>query len=515
MKPPVHRVVFGLGTVFLLLAAGPLHAQTTELQVKTISESRTSAVPPETRSSAARAESRPSTTEGWEVPRDMPESPSGFEEEKESALKPPPEVPMGEGPKINLEDCLRMAMLNNRELRAKNFDMQIAQSKLKEAKLTGIPIFEYEFLSFPAPRDADHAVSSFFEGDLTFGQRGKITMGIPLYSFGKIGIAQELARGGIAAEQEKKIDKQNDVALKVKQLYYGLLLAKDVRELFQDASNHLGNEVKRRESSREPADPVELTRLKLFRYEMLNRLLETDKKAALAREGLRIQLGMERATLFSLDEEHLTPVETEIKEFEHYLELNRRNNPKNRLLDIGVKASEAQYRLERRKLAPDIGLGAFYEFGRTVQPIAGVSLTDDFNDPFNFNRVGFGLRIKGDINVNQYMAKTRAAQADYFKNALNKEIADEGLELELKDAYLSVLQSKEAMENGYRAMKLARQFVFLTKTNIDIGVGDKKDYSDALQAYLVSRGRYLESVYNYNIAVAVLEQRSGGIARKE
>ncbi len=32
---------------------------------------------------------------------------------------------------------------------------------------------------------------------------------------------------------------------------------------------------------------------------------------------------------------------------------------------------------------------------------------------------------------------------------------------------------------------------------------------------LVSRGRYLESVYNYNIAVAVLEQRSGGIARKE
>ncbi|HEX5033875.1 MAG TPA: TolC family protein, partial [bacterium] len=491
----------------------PLYAQTTEIQVQA-TESQ-SAASTESRPVSRRAESRPSPTEGWEVPRDMPEGPTGFEEEKESALRPPPEVPMGDGPKLNLDDCLRMAMLNNREVRAKNFDMTIAQNKLKEAKLTGIPIFEYEFLSFPAPRDADHAVSSFFEGDLTFGQRGKVTMGIPLYSFGKIGIAQELARGGIDAEQEKKIDKQNDVVLKVKQLYYGLLLAKDVRELFQDASNHLANEVKRRESSREPADPVELTRLKLFRYEMLNRLLETDKKAALARDGLRIQLGMERATLFSLDEEHLTPVDTEIKEFDHYLELNRRNNPKNRLLDIGVKASEAQYRLERRKLAPDIGLGAFYEFGRTVQPIAGVNLTDDFNDPFNFNRVGFGLRIKGDINVNQYLAKTRAAQAEYFKNALNKEIADEGLELELKDAYLSVLQSKEAMENGYRAMKLARQFVFLTKTNIDIGVGDKKDYSDALQAYLVSRGRYLESVYNYNIAVAVLEQRSGGIARKE
>lgn len=515
MKPPVHRVAFGLALILTLVGAGSSYAQTTEVQVQPSSESKASAPPAESLPKTSRSGSHPAT-EGWEVPRDMPQTPSGFEEENDSALKPPPEVPMGEGPKINLEDCLRMAMLNNRELRAKGFDMQIAQNKLKEAQPRGIPVFEYEFLSFPAPRDADRAVSSFFEGDLTFGQRGKVTMGIPLYSFGKISIAQELARGNISAEQEKKIDKQNDVALKVKQLYYGLLLAKEVRELFQDASGHLANEVSRRENnSREPADPVELTRLKLFRYEMLNRLLETDKKAALAREGLRIQMGLERGTAFSLDEEHLTPVNDEIKEFDYYLELNRRNNPKNRLLDIGVKASEAQYRLERRKLAPDVGLGAFYEFGRTAQPISGVSLTDDFNDPFNFNRVGFGLRIKGDINVNQYLAKTRAAKADYYKNALNKEIADEGLELELKDAYLSVLQSKEAMENGYRAMKLARQFVFLTKTNIDIGVGDKKDYSEALQAYLVSRGRYLESVYNYNIAVAVLEQRSGGIAKKE
>ncbi|MCC6274044.1 MAG: TolC family protein, partial [Deltaproteobacteria bacterium] len=188
---------------------------------------------------------------------------------------------------------------------------------------------------------------------------------------------------------------------------------------------------------------------------------------------------------------------------------------KNRLLDIGVKASEAQYRLEKRKLAPDIGIGGFYEFGHTVKPISGVDLTDDFNDPFNFNRVGFGLRIKGEINIKSYLAKTRAAQAEYFKNSLNKSIADEGLELDLKESYLGVLQTREAMENGYRAMKLARQYVFLTKTNVDIGVGDKKDYSDALQAYLVSRGRYLESVFNYNVAVATLELKSGGVAQGE
>jgi hypothetical protein len=69
------------------------------------------------------------------------------------------------------------------------------------------------------------------------------------------------------------------------------------------------------------------------------------------------------------------------------------------------------------------------------------------------------------------------------------------------------------MANSYRAMKLARQFVFLTKTNLDIGVGDKKEYSDSLQAYLVARGRYLESIFNYNLAVATLKQKVGGVAQ--
>ena len=488
-----------LSVVGLSLASGWVRAQKSEISVQ-----------------KKNAESVPSISEDIVMPESMPSMPGGFTgEEKASALLPAPEATMAEGPKLGLSDCVQMALLNNREVRAKDYDIQIAQNKLKEAQPNGIPVLEYDFITFPAPRNADAAVSSFFEGDVTFAQRGRIAMGIPLTSFGKIKIAQELAKQGIAAENEKKVDKQNDVVLKTKQLYYGLLLAKDVRELFTDANNHLENEVARRENGKEPTDPVDLVRLKLFRFEALNRILDVDKKAALAREGLRIQMGMERGTTFALQDEHLTPVETEIKDFDYYLEMNRKNNPKNRLLDIGLRASEAQYRLEKRKIAPDVGLGGFYEFGRTAKSISGVALTDDFNDPFNFNRVGFGLRIKGDINVKSYLAKTRGAQADYYKNALNKSIADEGLELELKDAYLTVLQTREAMENGYRAMKLARQYVFLTKTNVDIGVGDKKDYSDALQAYLVSRGRYLEAVFNYNVAVATLELRAGGVAQKE
>lgn len=81
--------------------------------------------------------------------------------------------------------------------------------------------------------------------------------------------------------------------------------------------------------------------------------------------------------------------------------------------------------------------------------------------------------------------------------------------MDLRDSYLSLKQNKKDLEDSDKAYRLARQLVFLTKTNYDVGVGDKKDYADALQAYLLMKGRYFESVFNYNVAVATLISKVG------
>ena len=415
----------------------------------------------------------------------------------------------GEALKLNLNDCVQMTLLNNRELKSKDYDVEGAEWKAQEAKHLAIPVMEYEFISAPAPRDVDNAVESFFNFNLTYLQRGKVALGVPLTSFGKIKLAQQLAQSGIEAEKEKRNEKRNEVVLNVQKLYYGLLLAKDIGDLLRDAKKQMEEELKKREASRKALDPAETIRLQLFYREVIKRLGETEKKSELAWEGLRIQLGIDKNIPFTLAEAHLDPVSFELKDFDYYLELSQRVRPRNRLVDIGLKASEINYRLEKRKLAPDIGIGGYYEFGHTTNSIQGLTLTDDFNDPFNFDRAGIGLRVKGEINVNKYRANVGKARADYFKVAVAKSMAEEALNLELKEAYLNVKQGKKDVENAEQSMKLARQFVFITKTNKDIGVGDKKDYADALQAYLLSRGRYFESVFNYNVAVAALRDKTG------
>ncbi|MFO1519304.1 MAG: TolC family protein [bacterium] len=417
--------------------------------------------------------------------------------------------PSPEKLQFDLTDCVRMSVRNNSELRGAEYEIEESKWKLKEAQPRGIPVINYQYEAAPAPTDANDPVGSFFNGDVTMENRVKVEVGFPITSFGKIHTAQQLAKEGITASIEKKNQKSSEIVLKTKQLYYGILLARDLRSMLQDASRKLDEEVGKRENSSSPSDPVDLAKLKLTRYEVLKRLGEVNKKEELAIEGLRITMGIDRSHAFEITDRHLKPVEFELKDVTYYLEEAKRYRPESKLLDIAIKAKEDEYRLEKKKLLPNLGAGGFFELGRSTGDIRNVGSTSNFNDPFNFTRAAVGLRLSGELNIREARARIRQKQAEYYKMSVMKDYAEEGLDLDVRDAYLSVKQTKTDEENAEKALRLARQLVFLTKTNYDVGVGDKKDYGDSLQSYLLMKARYYEAVFNYNVAVASLISKVG------
>lgn len=427
--------------------------------------------------------------------------------ESESALAP--EGQTEKEFKLDLADCVRMAVRNNAEIRGAEYDLEESKWKLKEAQPRGVPVITYEYETAPAPKDASRAVESFFEGEITMVHRVKVGLGVPVTTFGKLGLAQSLAKGGIEASLEKKKQKTGEVVLKVKQLYYGILLGRELEQMLTDAEKKLGEEIQKREAGSANADPIELTKLKLTRYEILKRLGEVQRKKELAWQGLRLQIGIDRRVPFQILDKKLQPIAFELRDFQYYLEEAKRFRPESRLLNIALKAREDEYRLEKRKYLPNLGVGGFFEFGKTLSPVRNVGATNDFNDPFNFTRAGVGLRLKGELNWKETHSRVRQKEAQYYKMSLTKDYAEEGLELDLKDAYLNVQQAKTDLENAEKAYKLSRQLVFMAKTNYDVGVGDKKDYADSLQAYLLMKGRYLETIFNYNVAVGSLLNKLG------
>jgi outer membrane protein len=409
--------------------------------------------------------------------------------------------------RLTLDDCIHRALVYNPELQAADFGIQTAGEKRTEVSRLGYPVLDYEYQLAPAPKDVSNAMESFFTGNLTVFNKFKLAIGVPIETFGKVKVGKELADTGIRSEKEKKLQKKTDVVLKVRQLYYGILLAEEARRLLDSAHDGVEKQIKKREDEG-GSDPTELLKLKLFLADLEKKMEDGDKKEILAREALRVTLGLDQSTRFDLATDRLRPVAFTLSPYESYRKEAWTDRSDLKLVEMGVQAKANQVSLEKRMMAPNLGIGAFFEIGR-APGVTGVTTTDDFSDPFNFTRAGIGFQLKGQFDYHSGFSKVRQARSELYKAEVQRELAQDGVDLEVKEAYMDVRNAKLDMDRAEEAGKFSRQLLFLTQSNYDIGLADPKDLIEGLSGFLQSRGDYFEAVFYYNVAVAKLEQKTG------
>ncbi|MBI4211171.1 MAG: TolC family protein, partial [Deltaproteobacteria bacterium] len=213
--------------------------------------------------------------------------------------------------------------------------------------------------------------------------------------------------------------------------------------------------------------------------------------------------------------ERLKPLLVNFSSLEKFTEASSANRPDFQLLDIGIATKQKLYKLEKLKLMPKAGIGAFFEIGGTTSTVSGVQATDDFNNPFNYKRAGLGFQVEGKFDFHGAAARIRKAKAEYLEVSQKRSIAKRGLNLETQQAFLNAKRQFENMQRARKAHSLARQMLFLARSNLDIGLGEKDDYLDALKRTLVSRGEYLKATFDANVATADLSRLVGQAATGE
>lgn len=256
-------------------------------------------------------------------------------------------------------------------------------------------------------------------------------------------------------------------------------------------------------------NPYDLLQLKAFKLELERRLEEAQNNRALAYEGLRLQLDLEPGTEIRLADSMLQPETVALEQQRAFLDAHEEHEEDLQRLDIGVQAKALQYRLEKFKMLPKLGLGFFVDVGRTVHDINNLQATDDFSNPFNYTRAGVGLELKGNLDFHGSYQRVKKARAEYFKASYDRAIARRAKDLDMRKAYLEARRARANVGRAKKEQSLANQMMFLTKLNLDTGVGSQEDYADALKALLVSRGRYFKSIFDFNVALADLERRVG------
>jgi outer membrane protein len=411
--------------------------------------------------------------------------------------------------RLGMEECIQLALKNNQEIKAAGYDIETVIAKRIEATKRYVPTLEYKYRVAPGPKDLNNAIESIVTGDVTAYNQFEITLGAPITTFGKIKVGQELANLGIEIKSAQKEIKENEVVLNIYKLYNGILLARELKAVITEGLDSVGKKIKELESE-DLADQLQILKLKVILYEAERRFQEADVKERVALSSMKVLMGLEPEVDFDIKSKSLNQEPWKKLPFEEVMTQAKRYRPEVRFAKEGVKLKAAEIEKAKKEYYPNLIIGAFAQVG--IAPnVRNVAINNDFQNPVNYERAGIGLELSGKLDFRQLKSRVSEAKANYLKAIAQKRAAMGGLELDLKQSYLTLEQNEFLLNRAQKDQKAAQQIVFLTKSNLDLGLGERKDYLDALQSYLVFKGRAYEAIFNYNVALATIKMKTGSL----
>ena len=417
---------------------------------------------------------------------------------------------------LSLDDCIRRALTASPSLGESSADIEMAEAKLNEAKAHRFPQIELLGLMGPISKARGNQVTSSDRIDhlhgLTIFARGDATIVQPLYTFGKISERMTAASHGIEVDRAKKVQKENEITLKVKEYYYGLLLARELKALVSEVGEILdkarGKARKLLDKGSENVDALDIYKLDAFSGQVRKYTEEAIKGESLALAALRVEMGIPSETEFDIATARLTPDEDmNGAALSAYLEAAKFKRPEYKQLKEGLQAREALVKAARADYFPDLFLGGY--LSGAYSPDRDRVTNPWVPDEFNHLWAGIALGVKWKIDFGITAAKVAQERAQYNRLLSTNDYANANIPLQIRKAYLERQEAERSIEATRDAYSNAKKWEVAAVANFDIGIGPAKEIFDSLQSYATMRSDYFRSIYNYKMSLANLEYAVG------
>jgi outer membrane protein len=427
----------------------------------------------------------------------------------------PSQAPAAEGGAWNLKECISRALASAPELGEAQADIELYSAKLSEAKGYRLPQIDFLGLTGPVPRARGNQVSSpdsiNSTGHLTWFERGDVLLVQPLYSFGKISHAMSAARHGIEVEKARKDQSRNEVVQKVKEYYYGVLLARELKSLLgevrDDLSRARDKAKKLLDQNSENVEEADLYKLDAFNGEVGKYLAEATKGETLALAALKAKIGVPPEAQLELADARLLREGDPIGDLNAYLSRANERRPEFRQVREGLQARQELVAAARAARYPDIFLGATFSaaYSEGRDKVTNPWVPDEFNHIWG----GVALGVKWKLDFGITSAKISQEQAQYDRLISTKSFAEQNIPLQIRKYYDEGVEAASAMEATKGGYESSKKWAVTAIANFDFGVGPAKEIFDSLQQYAKMRGAYFQAVYNYNLALANLRYAAG------
>lgn len=422
---------------------------------------------------------------------------------------------------LSLKQCEELALKNSHLLKDAELSLEFSRARQAQASHARfLPKLELKNIWGPSPRAravyTDTGVLTSPDtatglSDLRYFTEVEFNLVQPIFTFGKLSGLNEAASFGVLADEANIQKKQSDVLLQVRQLYWGLVLGKELLAVVEDAVTEVNKaEQKINDKLDEGSEDVtqnDLFKLQIFKYEVQKRQREAVDKIDLARMTLLAALGLDEHTQIQAGTEYLDPIEIRIDSLSDYVALALQKRSELHQLQAGISARRALVGVSKSDYFPQ------FFFGGQVKYNFAKDRDDPRNpwvyNPTNFFRPGFVVGMNMNLNFVQTRDKVRLAQAEYKQLAQKETLLVEGIKLEVKKAYLELLQAQKNMKDSRRALKASDNWLRSVSMTFDIGVAEVKEFIDAFKANSTMKAEHLQNIFKFNTAVAKLSKAVG------
>lgn len=450
----------------------------------------------------------------WADDEPSPESPSrdpGEPSDEASSTRPDDGTKPPAKKTHTLGEALVLADKNHPNIKAARAKLTFTRAQLDEAHAAPFSIFKLSGGVGVAPElrgtaayspDNDVSLSS----GVALAWRINLEGVLPLWTFGKIGNLWDAAEANVKVH-EAGVEKERDlVRLEVRRAYYGLLLARDGKLLLADVKKTLEDGEKSLQSKVEEgeADVLDLYKLQTFAAELDVRQAEATKWESVALAGLRFYTGVAD---FDVPDVPLAPPAHDLLAVDDYLGAAEKYRPELAQARYGVQAREAQVRLAESGFYPDIGLGL--NLGLGVAPEIDDQINPFAYDPANYFRYGAGLVFQWNLDFVPQEARLRQSKANLAEMRATQELADGGVEAEVRVAHAEAADWKARRDAYEKAADRAKKWLIVAQQGIDIGTIEDKELLEPAKQYATNRFNTMNATMELNVALAKLARATG------
>ena len=333
----------------------------------------------------------------------------------------------------------------------------------------------------------------------------------PVWDFGKISAGVQAGEAGAAALREKQAGTRADIEMNVRRAYWGLKAAREALGTLDEGSGYLDEAQSKVEKDLAEGKGnftvTDKLRLRTARADIEARKLEARKLADVALYGLRALLGPDAPADIDVDDDPFEPVEVKSRPVGYYEDQARWNRPEVRALNYAVKAKRALADLERRREYPDlvlIGTASFAYAGAVDDPHNAF-----MNHYFNSSAAGVAAALRMQLDLGPKLARADRVRAEADEMDYRRADGMAGIMFEVRRAYADVSEAAGKVAALEKGAKAGKAWISAVAQNLAVGLGEARDFTDALGQFFVMRLRYLQAVADLNLATAALTRATG------